>query len=70
LQKLADGAEVKKFAGHNDWVYSVAVHPDTKRIATGCHDGEVRVWNLEDGALVRSFFAAPGYAAPVAAANP
>lgn len=70
LQKLADGAEVKKFVGNNDWVYSVAVHPDTKRIATGCHDGEVRVWNLEDGAMVRNFFAAPGYASPVAAANP
>jgi WD40 repeat protein len=60
LHTLADGKEVRKFAGHNEWVYAVAAHAGTKRVATGSYDGEVRLWNLEDGAQVLTFRAAPG----------
>ncbi|MBM4076150.1 MAG: hypothetical protein FJ267_10935, partial [Planctomycetes bacterium] len=59
--KLADGAMVKQFGPHNDWVYSVAYHAGTKRVISGSHDGEVRVWNVDDGKELAKFTAAPGY---------
>jgi WD40 repeat protein len=68
---LADGAAVRAFAGHNDWVYGVAFNPATKRIVTGSWDGEIRIWNAEDAKGMVNFIAAPGLAQPTvtAAAN-
>jgi len=52
---------VRTFSGHNDWVYSLAIDGKSKRLASGSYDGEVRVWNLEDGRALTAFIAAPGY---------
>jgi WD40 repeat protein len=68
VHKLADGGEVRKLSGHQDWVYSVAFHPPTKKVATGSYDGEIRLWNADDGANLLTFIAAPGYKAPEATA--
>jgi WD40 repeat protein len=59
--KVADGAAVRAFAGHVDWVYSVAFNPATKKLATGSWDGEIRVWNAEDAKELVKFVAAPGF---------
>ncbi len=58
----ADRKAVRTYSGHADYVYALAVHPETKRLATGGYDGEVRIWNTEDGSQINVFFAAPGYA--------
>ncbi len=55
---------VRNYEGHTDWVYSLSYNDATKRLATGSFDGEVRVWNTADGALVTAFKAAPGYTPP------
>jgi WD40 repeat protein len=68
VHSLADGKLLKTFAGHADWVYSVAYNDVTKRLATGSFDGEVRIWNAEDGKGLVTFLAAPGYRRPVATA--
>jgi WD40 repeat protein len=47
------------FTGHNDVIYSIAVHEGSARLATGSYDGEVRIWEVEDGQLRRKFKAAP-----------
>ena len=57
-----DAALIKQFAGHTDWVYSLSFSPATNRLATGSYDGEVRIWNTEDGASLKNWYAAPGYA--------
>jgi WD40 repeat protein len=49
----------RKFIGHEDAVYSVALHEASGRLASGSYDGEVRLWNIQDGTLVRTFTAAP-----------
>lgn len=36
-------------------IKSLAVHPTRPIAATGHHDGRIRVWSLDDGALLRSF---------------
>ena len=61
IHNLANGKEIRKLAGHTDWIYSVSVTPD--QLAAGSLNGEVRSWNLKDGAPALSFVAAPGLVA-------
>ncbi len=60
---VGNWAQVRQFAPHADWVYTIAVNPTAKRVATGTFTGEVHVWNLDDGKQVTMFTAAPGYVA-------
>jgi WD40 repeat protein len=53
--------QVRELAGPKDWLLATAFHAGTKRIAGGTFDGQVFVWNADDGAVVVSFTAAPGY---------
>lgn len=59
--------QVRAYAGHRDWIYSLAVSDATSRLATGGYDGEVRVWNLSDGAQTAAFVTSPGLGAVPAA---
>lgn len=60
-QYKADNLEqIRALSGHADWVLSTAGHPATRRIATGAFNGEVRVWNTDNGELIKAFIAAPG----------
>ncbi|MDX1944204.1 MAG: c-type cytochrome domain-containing protein [Pirellulaceae bacterium] len=56
-----DQKSVRDYAGAPDWILAAAMHPATKRIAGGTFDGQVFVWNAEDGKVVTSFHAAPGF---------
>ena len=51
----------RTFEGAHDALYSLTVHAATQRIAAGSHDGEVRVWSMENGKPLLNFIAAPGY---------
>jgi len=52
---------VREFERHRDAIYSLALHTASSRLASGSHDGEVRIWNADDGKLLLKFLAAPGY---------
>lgn len=52
---------VRSYSGNSDWALATAFHGATKRIASGGFDGQVHVWNAEDGKPVIKFVAAPGY---------
>ena len=56
----ADHKQVRAFTGHSDWVFANAYHDATKRLAAGGFNGEVKIWNTEDGQEVVSLVAAPG----------
>jgi DNA-binding beta-propeller fold protein YncE len=62
--KAKEQQQVREFAGPKDWVLAAAFHAGTKRVAGGSFDGEVKIWNLDDGSVVTSFFAAPGFTPP------
>ena len=64
---LTNGAQVKQFGPHDDWVYAASYHAASKRVASGSHDGQVRIWNYDDGKELLKFIAAPGLSQPVAA---
>ncbi len=36
---------------HEKWIHDLSIAEDESRLATGCHDGKLRVWNLVDGSL-------------------
>lgn len=69
LHNAADGAAVKTFSGHADWIYALAVHAGTGLLATGSYDGEVRIWKIDDASVVTNWPAAPGYTPQQAAAQ-
>jgi WD40 repeat protein len=50
---------VKTFAGHEDLIYSLALHEASNSLATGSYDGEVRIWDVQDGSLKKQFKAMP-----------
>lgn len=56
--------ELRKYSGHSESVLSSAYHNASKRLATGALNGEVRVWNTEDGKVIVNFTAAPGLKKP------
>jgi mono/diheme cytochrome c family protein len=58
---IATGKLVREYAKHTDWVYSVAIHPTTGRVATGGFDGGVRVWDTQTSNPIAAFTAAPGW---------
>lgn len=61
-------AQTRVYSGHTDWVFTLSFHEPTMKLATGSFDGEVRIWNVADGAGLVTFKAAPGFV-PVAAAQ-
>jgi WD40 repeat protein/mono/diheme cytochrome c family protein len=42
-----------------DWVYCLSVDAKDRRVAGGCYNGEVLVWDLQSGKIVSRFIAAP-----------
>jgi WD40 repeat protein len=43
-----NGRVQASLSGHEDWLYGVAVSADATRLASGCGNGTVSVWNLAD----------------------
>ncbi|MEN9574590.1 MAG: hypothetical protein RL514_2445 [Verrucomicrobiota bacterium] len=57
--QLDDRSLVRALTGHGDRIYALAAHAPGKWLASGAHNGEVRIWNWADGKPVASFLAAP-----------
>jgi serine/threonine protein kinase len=49
-RKPAAGEMLRRFDGHRDWVWAVAVSPDGRRALSGSKDTTVRLWDMETGA--------------------
>lgn len=63
MHDAAKRALLTEFSGHRARVYALDYHPESRRLATGSFDGEVRIWNVDDGKSLHQFVAAPGYPA-------
>jgi WD40 repeat protein len=50
---------VRTLKAHQDWVYALAYHPPTGRLAAGSHDGLITIWDAGQGKLIRRFQAVP-----------
>ena len=51
---VADGSLVRVFEGHKDAIYSAALSPDGKTLATGSYDQKIKLWNVETGQEIRT----------------
>lgn len=49
LYDMEKNAEVRAYTGHHEWVLAGDYHAATKRLVGSSHDGEVIIWNMEDG---------------------
>lgn len=49
LWDLDAGAMIHDFSGYREWVTSVALSGDGRRVVTGGHDRAVRLWDVESG---------------------
>jgi hypothetical protein len=58
---VSDRKLVHTFAGHGDAVYALAYDAASKKLVSGDYDGVVNLWNVESGALEKTFVAAPGW---------
>jgi mono/diheme cytochrome c family protein len=52
--RVADGELIRRFEGHTDALYSLALSPDGGILATGSYDQKIKFWNTADGAEVRT----------------
>src|SRR5581483_11378224 len=52
--KVADGALLRTIQGHKDALYSIALSPDGKILATGSYDQKIKLWDTETGAELRT----------------
>ena len=46
---VADGKLARKFVGHADALYALALSPDGKTMATGGYDQKIKLWDLTTG---------------------
>ncbi len=54
-------ANTKTLQGLTDHVFAIAFSPDGTLVAGGSYDGEVRIWKVADGTVLKGFNASPGY---------
>lgn len=46
---VADGSLTRTFEGHKDTIYSMAISPDGKVLATGSYDQKIKLWAVATG---------------------
>ncbi|MGV3484121.1 MAG: WD40 repeat domain-containing protein, partial [Planctomycetaceae bacterium] len=62
---LSNNTVAQEYKGHSDWVLTVCSQPAApgdeghRYLASGAFDGEVRIWNIADASIVRSWIAKP-----------
>ena len=50
---------LREFSGHENYVFSLVMHPDGKRFVSGDLFGKVNEWDIASGELLRTFDASP-----------
>src|SRR5216684_431281 len=53
LWDVVTGKEIRRFSGHQGWIWSVAFSPDGKTLASGSADHTIRFWETATGKEIR-----------------
>ncbi len=54
LWNVEDGKLLQTFTGHRDSLYSVAISPDGKSLATGSYDQQIKLWSILTHAEIKT----------------
>ena len=54
LWQVASGRELPRLLGHAGYVNTVVFSPDSNLLASGSRSGEVKIWDVNNGALAYS----------------
>jgi WD40 repeat protein len=54
LWNVSDGTLIRKFRGHRDSLYAIAVSPDMRILATAGYDQQIKLWDLRAGTELRT----------------
>jgi WD40 repeat protein len=52
---------IHAFPKLSDWIYCIAVDAKRRRVAVGTYGGDIHIWEVDSGAVIADFVAAPGY---------
>jgi WD40 repeat protein len=63
---VGNGALVRTFSGHKDWVNDIAISPDGKTLVSGSKDRTLKLWDIETGAELRTLAGHKGWVNGVA----
>ncbi len=53
LWDVVTGKEIRRFSGHQGWIWSLAFSPDGKTLASGSADHTIRLWETATGKEIR-----------------
>jgi WD40 repeat protein len=51
---VAEARQIALFEGHQDAIYSLALSPDGKMLATGGYDQKIKLWDVETGKEIKT----------------
>jgi WD40 repeat protein len=51
---VSSGKLIRTYAGHRDALYSLAISPDGRTLATGSYDQKIKLWNVDSGSEIRT----------------
>ena len=54
------GSEIRQLLIENQWILSLAFSPNGKILASGSHDGNINLWNIESGQHLRTLLKTKG----------
>jgi hypothetical protein len=54
IWSVADGTLIRTLQGHKDAIYSIALSPDGKLLATGSYDQKIKLWDVAAGKEIKT----------------
>ena len=55
IWNVDSGENIRTLKGHSDYVRSVGITPDNKKVVSGSNDWTAKIWSMDDGKLLYTF---------------